>query len=116
MFVHGSLVTLWQFCTPLDQRIFSQISLWLKLAIVALTVLSVIGVLPIIVLAMCPSDVCEPKALLYNIQGLAQRCIVACIVFFLATYSLDFKRAQQVAQRGMNDDARSHLQLQQAQP
>mmetsp|Transcript_169789 Transcript_169789/g.412731 ORF Transcript_169789/g.412731 Transcript_169789/m.412731 type:complete len:93 (-) Transcript_169789:37-315(-) len=62
----------------------------LKVGIVALGLLSLSGVLPVALLMLCPASYRQPQeVLLMNVGGLSQRCIVACIALYLASYSVD---------------------------
>lgn len=51
--------------------------------------LSMLGLIPAVLLMSCPQSICDPRACMDNLQGLAQRCMVAGMVMFIATYGLD---------------------------
>mmetsp|Transcript_37445 Transcript_37445/g.85119 ORF Transcript_37445/g.85119 Transcript_37445/m.85119 type:complete len:296 (-) Transcript_37445:41-928(-) len=108
LLLHGGILTLWQCCLPAGQRIFGKASMIAKVCIVGLTLLSLSGVIPIALIMICPPVDREPaEVLLMNLGGLSQRCIVACIAFYLASYSLDLYalRHRVLAQSMRGEDA-----------
>merc|ERR1712039_694255 len=94
LLAHGVLVIVWQVRLPKQQRVFGCLSLVLKICIATLAVFSILGVVPLVALFLCPDSVCDPRVELDNLGGLSQRAIVMCIILFLASYALDIRTMQ----------------------
>jgi len=94
LLVHGGITTLWQCCLPQGERIFGRKSMICKVCVVGLALLSLSGVLPVALIMLCPPSDRKREVLILNLGGLSQRCIVACITLYLASYSLDIRALQ----------------------
>jgi len=102
MLVHGPLVLIWQWRVPAQERVCGQKSLFIKAAAVVVGALSVIPVVPFGLVMLCSSSTCNSRAILLNLGGLTQRCLVFCIALFLASYSLDIMSMQRVRDAELN--------------
>merc|ERR1740129_2436234 len=96
--LHAPAVTIWQFFTPAERRLFGPASMRIKTAIVALGLLSLFGVVPVVLLLLlCPpqDDTARSRAQsAVNFAGLGQRSIVVCINLFLGSYGLEIRSLQ----------------------
>lgn len=108
--MHGLLVLGLQFCAGCSGRpSFTPLSLCLKVLMTGFVMLSMNGTIPHALAAACPHSLCDPCACGNNLSGLMQRCVVAGIALFCATYSLDIRDLQPGA--GMERRQPDALQL-----
>mmetsp|Transcript_75816 Transcript_75816/g.190721 ORF Transcript_75816/g.190721 Transcript_75816/m.190721 type:complete len:304 (-) Transcript_75816:252-1163(-) len=89
--LHGQLVIKMQCqASRAGRRSISLFSLRLKVLLACFSALSCFGLIPAVLLMACPQSVCDPRACMDNLGGLAQRCVVAGLALGLASYGLDF--------------------------